>query len=973
MNSVNWEQEANYIEQNLDLMNQKFQKLYFHFYAYHLRKLKTTNMILLIQNGKFYNAPCFTDSQNNDHGSGYIICDILNLQLSASSHPPFSITKMPLPGFQTFQLYDRIEKLLDQGYIVVVHNENKTKKNFMGIINREDYIIYPPDLTFTHQTYSNNFQMTIYLQKEYHSYFRQWFYNTVVLLADYSTGDYYIHQLKEQQDYTNHDVELSKIIMNYKPKSILFIVDPKTQLTEDYKQTMKHTYGISFLKNVYFQLDEQEYHKDLFTITFEKTFDLLEKPSNMDTIEYIGLNTHQDQDYKHIQKCIFYSIDYVGKFNRNFLNKMKKPVFINNQAKFMKLSDDTVFHLNIFEKDGEKESLFSIINNTKTPMGYRELKNRLLHPQCDIKTIMYRYDLIEQVEPYKTDIRQDLSHFIDVERAYNQIQCTLSKRNIQYFFRMIECWNKMNTIFKKLGLDKYCEYMNIILDYIEQQCPEKTRKSFKEMDKWQKINIFPKIEGLEEYKRAIERYNTTLNNLFSIQKEINKHIYKSCEFVYNQRNFYFTCLKKYEKDLIDKQFTLNNKQYSFRSIIKKNKSNLSLSEGIIQDISNYLIEKIEMIDEYYVYGIQKIMKYIQQHYHHYIQKVNQKIQDVDIAVGHAVFIQKNAYTKPILKQANNAFIKAKQMRHPIIEQFLQTQFIPNDVLTNEKSVGHIIYGLNASGKSVYLKSIGCCLILAQAGFYVPCESFEYYPFQMIMSRVPQGDNIHRGKSTFQIEMDEMKLCSQIANENTLILSDELCSSTEHSSAVALVGALIQILLDKKSKFFMASHIHELKKLDGIQHNPLIQIKSFQANIKNNTIEYTRKLTQEGIKEHYGLEIAGLYGLNDEFMKKAWKIRDDMDHKEHGIIQKKKSKYNCQKIMDHCEVCGKQSKQLDTHHIYHQELADKNGIINNTFHKNKIFNLQILCKQCHQKHHQEEKMERPKPKKTIKDFFSNKGK
>jgi len=164
---------------------------------------------------------------------------------------------------------------------------------------------------------------------------------------------------------------------------------------------------------------------------------------------------------------------------------------------------------------------------------------------------------------------------------------------------------------------------------------------------------------------------------------------------------------------------------------------------------------------------------------------------------------------------------------------------------------------------------------------------------------------------------------------------------------------------------MASHIHELKNLEFIRNEPSVQIKSFQATIKKDGIDYSRKLVDDGIHECYGLEIANVYGLQDDFMKKAWEIRNSIQDKPTTIISNKTSKYNKQKIVDQCSMCRKDNVELHTHHKYEQKNANEYDLIDNRFHKNKIHNLEILCKACHIKHHREEKI---KKQKTIQSFF-----
>ena len=74
--------------------------------------------------------------------------------------------------------------------------------------------------------------------------------------------------------------------------------------------------------------------------------------------------------------------------------------------------------------------------------------------------------------------------------------------------------------------------------------------------------------------------------------------------------------------------------------------------------------------------------------------------------------------------------------------------------------------------------------MAQAGLFVPCEKFEYYPYKNIFSRILGNDNLFKGLSTFAVEMSELRHILRYTDENSLILGDELCSGTEIESAIS---------------------------------------------------------------------------------------------------------------------------------------------------------------------------------------------
>lgn len=254
-----------------------------------------------------------------------------------------------------------------------------------------------------------------------------------------------------------------------------------------------------------------------------------------------------------------------------------------------------------------------------------------------------------------------------------------------------------------------------------------------------------------------------------------------------------------------------------------------------------------------------------------------------------------------------------------------------------------------SHNSSLIKAVGCNIVLAQAGMFVSCTEFEYYPFRYLLSKMTIRDNMSKGQSTFMVEMLEVKNMLMRADPNTLVLSDELCSSTESTSGHAIVAQTLHALTQKKAKFMFATHLHELQKIPLVTENPHIKIYHFKVHIDGTAIVFDRHLEEGGMTELYGLEVARALGLPEEFMMGAFVVRDQLTEQPTEILSSKQSRYNAKVYVHSCRKCGS-TKDLHTHHIRHQKDADSHGLIDGKFHKNRKFNLGILCKTCHTKEH-----------------------
>jgi DNA mismatch repair protein MutS len=248
--------------------------------------------------------------------------------------------------------------------------------------------------------------------------------------------------------------------------------------------------------------------------------------------------------------------------------------------------------------------------------------------------------------------------------------------------------------------------------------------------------------------------------------------------------------------------------------------------------------------------------------------------------------------------------------------------------------------------------------MAQAGLFVPCDSFEYKPYHAIFTRILGNDNLFKGLSSFSVEMSELRTILKQADENSLILGDELCSGTESISAKSIFVAGIQNLIQKRSSFIFATHLHEIAEYEEIQEAhglSLLHMSVFYDREKDRLI-YDRKLKPGVGSNMYGLEVCKSLHLPEDFLEQANKIRMKYNPESGSLLDIKPSHFNARKLMSLCEKCGKKRGE-EMHHIREQTEADQEGWIRDEkegllFHKNHVANLMSLCEACHRAEHAE---------------------
>ena len=351
------------------------------------------------------------------------------------------------------------------------------------------------------------------------------------------------------------------------------------------------------------------------------------------------------------------------------------------------------------------------------------------------------------------------------------------------------------------------------------------------------------------------------------------------------------------------------------------------------------------------------------------------IAEIDVLQSNVINAVENGYVAPTIDMSHShSFLKAEKIRHPIIEHISKhTKYVPNDIVMGKDGIdGMLLFGVNAVGKSSLMKSIGINIIMAQAGMYVAASSFIYKPYKYLFTRIRNNDNIYAGLSSFEVEMKEFKVILKYANEDSIILGDELCSGTETQDATALVAAGVGNLARRKSSFIFATHLHFLADMSYIKE--LDNVKLFHLLVERDEKDpskliYSRTLHPGNGPKSYGILVCETMDLDHDFILKAKEIRESMNtkhtqshtnqnyhnnsHTHPNQTSNHTSKYNINKIISLCEIC-KIASACDVHHINQQCDANENNIINDNengiFNKNKLWNLVSLCKECHQSIH-----------------------
>ena len=382
-------------------------------------------------------------------------------------------------------------------------------------------------------------------------------------------------------------------------------------------------------------------------------------------------------------------------------------------------------------------------------------------------------------------------------------------------------------------------------------------------------------------------------------------------------------------------------------------SNSSIHSAQVDKICNTIIkskQKMRIEIENIFMGF---VKNIQNIFERDIQIIVDMVTMIDILQNQVYIAIKNKYCKPVTKTCPDnecdSFVKAQDLRHCLIEKINTNElYVTNDIELGggTDQNGILLYGTNAVGKTSLIRALGIAVIMAQAGLYVPCSSFEYIPYKSIFTRILGNDNLFKGLSTFMVEMSELRVILKSANNFGLILGDELCSGTEMDSAISIFVAGLKKLHDTKCSFIFATHMHEINKYEEIEEMDRLSMKHLEVtyNKERDILIYDRKLKDGSGFSMYGLEVCRSLHLPEDFLKYANEIRLKYRNNDQSILSTKPSKYNSKKIRNICEMCNNEMG-TEIHHLQHQKNADQLNFIGH-FHKNHVANLISICEKCH---------------------------
>ncbi|MDR1836523.1 MAG: endonuclease MutS2 [Treponema sp.] len=213
----------------------------------------------------------------------------------------------------------------------------------------------------------------------------------------------------------------------------------------------------------------------------------------------------------------------------------------------------------------------------------------------------------------------------------------------------------------------------------------------------------------------------------------------------------------------------------------------------------------------------------------------------------------------------------KKARHPMLKKA-----VPINIEMNNSIRTLIITGPNTGGKTVALKTLGLFAMMNQSGLALPLEEGSVLPvFDGIYADIGDEQSINQSLSTFSAHITNISAITAHATEKSLVLLDELGSGTDPEEGGAIAMAILDFLIEKKSRMIITTH-HGILKNYGYTRQG-VENASVEFDVQ--TLSPTYRIINRLPGESRALDIAAANGLNSGIVEKA---RNYIDEKKSDI-------------------------------------------------------------------------------------------
>jgi len=206
-------------------------------------------------------------------------------------------------------------------------------------------------------------------------------------------------------------------------------------------------------------------------------------------------------------------------------------------------------------------------------------------------------------------------------------------------------------------------------------------------------------------------------------------------------------------------------------------------------------------------------------------------------------------------------VRLKNARHPLLEK---SSCVPLQFAIGDKINGIVITGPNTGGKTVAIKTVALCAMMAQCGLHVPAERAELCMFSNILCDIGDGQNLSENLSTFSAHITNVLDILKRVNPESLVIMDELGSGTDPQEGMGIAVAILEELKKSGALYLVTTHYPEIKTYAEREEGVINARMTFDP--ENFKPLYRMVIGEAG--ESCALHIAKRLGMPSHMLKRA---------------------------------------------------------------------------------------------------------
>ncbi len=779
-------------------------------------KNQAKGAILLFRLGDFYE--CFEDD-------ALLVAKELELTLTQRQDTPMC-------GIPWHTSEGYIERLVNRGFRVAIADQVEDPKKAKGLVSRKLVRVVSPA---THTPLPG-------VQEKTSSYFSSLACkNDVFGLAtvDLASARFTVYETESPKELLNE-------LFRQSPKELLLSRRFQTKNRELLQEIqLASKLQLSVQDDWLFDpVDAEDRLKNHFRVS---TLDGFGLKAGISGITAAGALVHYLSDW---QLC---PLDHIREIKRQ------------NVSSTMFLDRSTLINLEILEPtDREKSdnSLVSLLDETKTPMGARLLRQWLKAPLIDIQAIQARQEAVQAL--FDAGFDQELSQIRDLERMMYRIK-TESAGPKEYVSLRLSL-EQLPSIVKSLAGAKRLLSLKQELD-LHEECTSLIRSALIDNPPFRasdgglfKPGYSQKLDEITTIRQGSQDW------LIAYQEKLRQDTgIKTLKVGYTRIFGYYIEVSKGQVERVPSHFqrrqTLANGERYITDELKAYEDKILHADSLIESLEQELFSELRS----------KVAAY-----HDSILKTAKCIAEIDVLRSLAIAAKRRGYICP--KVADSAKLMIKEGRHPIIESLAtSSHFVANDIALDGKEQSLIILtGPNMAGKSTYIRQIALLVIMAQVGSFIPAKEAEIGIVDKLFSRIGASDDLARGQSTFMVEMAETASILHQATDRSLVILDEIGRGTSTYDGISIAWAVAEYLLKGKArpKTLFATHYFELTEL--ADKNSGCKNYTVAISETKDNVQFLRKIVPGVADKSYGVHVARLAGMPDAVIMRAEELLQKLE-------------------------------------------------------------------------------------------------